>query len=528
MEFDRSQIFAPVSADTVPRFAQRPRTAPGLADQLPSSSIRSSGGDAARKRLRVLVRGIPDYVDNDTVSKDVVEPFSADIDSWYVTCDGMDLDVDTADGDADLSKPAVRLYVQFKDKDSLHRFHRHINQNVSLCKKWAHLEPASEVSESEEQLPDRAILSHILEVEYSPLPSFSIETAAEDPYSGTIEEDPLYIKFCENPDELLFEGGEGRVMEPILAPTAFEMESIIPVGVPLQKIAIPEDELVMLPAEKKKREKKAAAAATTEKDKAAASASDDKKKKRSRKKKDKSPSPGPSPASERTAEGRVPAPAPTNAWKDTNAPVANATSTASASGAAIDRKAASQPKTNGQKKQRKPQDGDKPKTEPRDKEVKKDLPRVSHSPIPTGPKKNPKKKKEGTTGGSDSASCSAGSAGATPSTPVAPKPKKPRKTEDGPGQSGAANGGPATPTAPKQPRVRKPKPQNANSPSGLSIPQTTAQASGEIPTQPRAQGQAQGQAQAAKKKRRPKKATSAGGSSAGSATSSSAPPAPAP
>ena len=85
MEFDRSQIFAPVKADTVPRFAQRPRpAAPGLLDQLPSTDI---GQPKNNDRLRILVRGVPDYVSSEEVEKHLIKPFQELVDSCYFFLD---------------------------------------------------------------------------------------------------------------------------------------------------------------------------------------------------------------------------------------------------------------------------------------------------------------------------------------------------------------------------------------------------------------------------------------------------------
>lgn len=249
MEFDRSQIFAPVKADTVPRFAQRPRpAAPGLLDQLPSTDI---GQPKNNDRLRILVRGIPDYVSSEEVEKHLIKPFQELVDSWYLIrqdfVGGLDLDLDQES----LTESCTRVYVQLHNREGVQKFHASVNGDFVIAKNW---------SQSPDEKSDTETISDNiptpLKVEYSPLYYFTPDPTTTDIMAGTIESDPLYIKFCENPDQLLFEGGEGRILEPVIAPTDFEVDSIVPVGVPLAKIDIPEEERVTLPEEKKSNKKK--------------------------------------------------------------------------------------------------------------------------------------------------------------------------------------------------------------------------------------------------------------------------------
>ncbi|KAG5358953.1 hypothetical protein CJU90_3683 [Yarrowia sp. C11] len=305
MEFDRSQIFAPVTEDAVPRFAQRPRpAAPGLLDQLPSTNI---GRTKNNDRLRILVRGVPDHVTSEEVEKLLINPFEDIVDSWYLVRQDFVADLDLDLDHEDSGKSCTRVYVQLHDRESVQRFHTKVNGNYDIANKW---------SKNPDDKSDTETISDIiplpLHVEYSPLSYFAPDPATTEAMAGTIESDPLYIKFCENPDQLLFEGGEGRVLEPVVAPTEFEVDSIVPVGVPLAKIEIPEDERVTLPEEKKGNKKKSKKGSKKENEKdnkpektndasqgakqkekestvapnsREATPSDDKKKKRSRKKK---------------------------------------------------------------------------------------------------------------------------------------------------------------------------------------------------------------------------------------------------
>lgn len=457
MEFDRSQIFAPVKADTVPRFAQRPRpAAPGLVDQLPSTNI---GRTKNNDRLRVLVRGVPDHVTSEEVEKHLILPFADLVESWYLVRQNFvaDLDLDLDHNDTSVSN--TRVYVQLHNREGVQKFHLAVNGDFNIAKKW----PKPEISDSE-TISDS--IPHPLQVEFSPLAYFAVEGVKSEIEAGSIESDPLYIKFCENPDQLLFEGGEGRVLEPIIAPTEFEVDSIVPVGVPLAKIDIPENELVMLPEEKKptkkkakkgkekkenkepKKETKSRDASTDSRESPArdtpprdsssreSTPSEDKKKKRTRKKK---------PAEGAAASTAVPgAPGTTS-----GTPAASTTTSATPAASSAPSDSMAKPK---KKKAREPR-------EPRDNAPKEPRDATPREPRDTAPKEG---------------------------APAAPRKAKKKTEKPKPKPEAKADAKDTKEPKPKQQpgKENQPKPKPKPPAQGISIPQTTQSASGTAENKP--------------------------------------------
>ncbi|KAG5356336.1 hypothetical protein CJU89_6064 [Yarrowia sp. B02] len=462
MEFDRSQIFAPVQADTVPRFAQRPRpAAPGLLDQLPSTNI---GRTKNNDRLRVLVRGVPDHVTQEEVEQHLIRPFSDIVDSWYLVRQDFVADLDL---DLDLEASSnTRVYVQLHSRDDVQKFHASVNGDFEIAKNFPCAKSDSETISDKIPTP--------LQVEYSPLSYFTPNPVTTEIMAGTIESDPLYIKFCENPDQLLFEGGEGRVLEPVIAPTEFEMGSIVPVGVPLAKIDIPEDERVTLPEEKKKAKKAKKAKDKKEKNPDTkdtkkessepttreGTPTEDKKKKRSRKKK---------PAAELSSQTTP------------NIASANTTPTSPPTAPSTSTDATAKPKPKKKKSPKESRDSPSPSPFQRDssRDSRESTPRETQPRDPQAPKKQKKK---------------------TDNKPKNPKSdaKSDVKPDPKPKQQ------PGKETQPKP----KPKPQQ-QSQTAVSIPQTTGQATGATDS---------GEKSAPKKKRTRSKKPTANGTSAASAS----------